>query len=98
MFIIKEGTPYLIYGDKAKKAKFSVNGLKVSENEEDIVDIKGEQKYTYDEVYKKLNVAYYNAIEMASKKKTIKPETKVKETKVEKENVESEKPEKTKNK
>ena len=63
MFIIKNGEAYLIDGKVAKKATFSVNELKVSDKEEDIVDIKGEQKYTYDEVYKKLNVAFFSSLE-----------------------------------
>lgn len=67
-FLIHNGIAYLIDGKVAKKATFSVDGaLQISETEEKNIEIKG-QKYTYDEVMKKLNVRYMVASQVEEEK------------------------------
>ena len=58
-YIIKDGNAYIIKGDKAHKVEFALDrSMKISTEKEDIIDVKGEKRYTYDQVLRKLNVEY----------------------------------------
>lgn len=57
MYLIENGKGYSINGDKAYKVTFGVEGkMKVDEN--DFIEVENQPKYTYDELIRKLNVAY----------------------------------------
>lgn len=57
MYIIENGSAYLIDGNKAYKVKFDLN-KSMTFDKENAIDVEGHQKYTYDEVLKKLNIDY----------------------------------------
>lgn len=57
MYIIENGSAYLIDGNKAYKIKFDLN-KNMTFDKENAIDVEGHQKYTYDEVLKKLNIEY----------------------------------------
>lgn len=57
MYLIEEGKAYFIKGDKAYKVSFDLNkNMKI--DEEDCIDVKNQPKYTYDVMYRKLNIEY----------------------------------------
>ena len=57
MYLIVNGKGYSINGDKAYKVTFGTEGkMKVDEN--DFIEVESQPKFTYDELIKKLNVAY----------------------------------------
>lgn len=57
MYLIVNGKGYSIKDDKAYKVTFGVEGkMKVDEN--DFIEVENQPKYTYDELIRKLNVAY----------------------------------------
>lgn len=57
MYLIVNGKGYSINGDKAYKVTFGTEGkMKVDEN--DFIEVENQPKYTYDELIRKLNVAY----------------------------------------
>jgi hypothetical protein len=57
MYLIVNGKGYSINGDKAYKVTFGTEGkMKVDEN--DFIEVGNQPKYTYDELIRKLNVAY----------------------------------------
>lgn len=66
MYIIEDGKAYQIKGEVAYQVKFDSDGKMTVEKEKEI-DAKDKQKYSYDEMYRKLNIKY--AIEMAKLKK-----------------------------
>jgi hypothetical protein len=57
MYLIVNGKGYSIKDDKAYKVTFGTEGkMKVDEN--DFIEVENQPKYTYDELIRKLNVAY----------------------------------------
>lgn len=57
MYLIVNGKGYSINGDKAYKVTFGTEGkMKVDEN--DFIEVENQPRYTYDELIRKLNVAY----------------------------------------
>lgn len=57
MYIIEEGKAYQISGDVAYQVMFDCNGsMKVDKEEK--IEAKNKPKYSYDEMFRKLNVAY----------------------------------------
>lgn len=57
MYLIENGKGYSIKDDKAYKVTFGTEGkMKVDEN--DFIEVENQPKYTYDELIRKLNVAY----------------------------------------
>ena len=57
MYIIDEGNAYFVKGDKAYLVTFEANQSEISEK--DFIEVKEQPQYTYDDVYKKLNIAYF---------------------------------------
>ena len=57
MYIIEQGKAYQVNGDVAYQVKFDSNGS-LSVDKESEIEVAGKPKYTYDEMYRKLNVAY----------------------------------------
>lgn len=57
MYIIEDGKAYQIDGDVAYKVKFDANGLMTIDKESKI-EVASKEKFTYDEMYRKLNVKY----------------------------------------
>ena len=57
MYIIEEGNAYFIKGDKAYLVTFGANQSGISEK--DFIEVKEQPQYTYDDVYRKLNIAYF---------------------------------------
>ncbi len=66
MFIIEEGKAYKVKGDVALRVKFDDEGKMIIDDKEQI-ETKGKSTSSYEEVYRRLNVAY--AIEVAKLKK-----------------------------
>ena len=58
MFVIQEGFAYLIKDDKAFKVNFSLDG-KMQVSEDDFIEVKDQKSYSYDEMYRKLNIKYF---------------------------------------
>lgn len=58
MFIIKEGKGYKIVGDKAYEIEIGQNGQIVVTDKAIEIE-KSDVLYTYDEMYRKLNIAYF---------------------------------------
>lgn len=58
MYILEEGFAYLIKDDKAFKVNFSLDG-KMQVSEDDFIEVKDQKSYSYDEMYKKLNIKYF---------------------------------------
>lgn len=66
MYIIEDGKAYQINGEVAYQVKFDGEG-KMTVDKEKEIDAKDKQKYSYDEMYRKLNIEY--AIEMYNNQK-----------------------------
>lgn len=58
MFIIKEGNGYKVVDGKAYKIDFDKNGQIIVTDKETKID-GNETLYSYDEMYRKLNIAYF---------------------------------------
>lgn len=83
MFVIKNGYAYLIKENKAIKVEFDENEVLI-ETKEELENIKGLPRYTYQEVYKKLNVRYNSALkkeELAKAKEKAKVDEKINKNK-----------------
>ncbi len=66
MYIIEQGKAYQINGNVAYQVLFDCNGsMKIDKEKE--IEIEGKERYSFDEVYKKLNIDYL--IEQYSTKK-----------------------------
>lgn len=57
MYIIEDGIAYQINGDVACQVNFDIDGSLLV-NKDKTIKIEGKEKYTYNEMYAKLNVAY----------------------------------------
>ena len=57
MYIIEEGKPYIVKGDKAYGISFGDNG-KIVVNEEQEIELSSQKKLSYDEIVRKFNVGY----------------------------------------
>lgn len=57
MYIIEEGKAYFVEGDKAYLVNFGASKSEISKD--DFIEVEKQPQYTYDEVYRKLNVAYF---------------------------------------
>ena len=66
MYIIEEGKAYFVEGEVGYLANFDTTG-KMLIDKKDKIDVEGKTRYTYEEMYAKLNIAYM--IEQAKKKK-----------------------------
>ena len=66
MYIIEQGKAYQIEGDVAYQIKFDCNGS-MSIDKENEIEVENKTKYSYEEMYRKLNVEYM--IEQFSEKK-----------------------------
>ncbi len=66
MYIIEQGKAYQIDGDVAYQIKFGCDGS-MSIDKENEIEVENKPKYTYEEMYRKLNVEYM--IEQFSAKK-----------------------------
>lgn len=58
MFIIENNDAYIIDGNCAKLVQFTIDKEMEISDKDILEDIEGKQKYTYDEVLRKLNVDY----------------------------------------
>lgn len=58
MFVIQEGFAYLIKDDKAFKVNFSLDG-KMQVSDKEYIELKDQKTYSYDEMYRKLNIRYF---------------------------------------
>ena len=68
MYIIENGKAYLIDGEVGYLVNFGIDGKMVIDKE-NTIEIYGKVKYTYNEIYKKLNIAY--KIEEAKKQQAL---------------------------
>lgn len=66
MYIIEEGKAYFVEGDKAYLVNFGASKSEISKD--DFIEVEKQPQYTYDEVYRKLNVAYFLKQEENKKK------------------------------
>lgn len=57
MYLIEEGKAYFVKGDKAYEVSFDLD-KKMKIDEEKSIDVKNQPKYSYDVMYRKLNVDY----------------------------------------
>lgn len=57
MYIIEEGTPYIVKGDKAYGISFGDNGKTVI-NEKEEIEYSNQKKFSYDEIVRKFNVEH----------------------------------------
>ena len=57
MYIIEEGKPYIVKGDKAYGISFGDNG-KIVVNEEQEIELSSQKKLSYEEIVRKFNVEY----------------------------------------
>ena len=57
MYIIEEGKPYIVKGDKAYGISFGDNG-KIVVNEEQEIELSNQKTFSYDEIIRKFNVEY----------------------------------------
>lgn len=57
MYIIEEGKPYIVKGDKAYGISFGDNG-KIVVNEEQEIELSNQKKLSYEEIVRKFNVEY----------------------------------------
>lgn len=69
MYVIEDGKAYLVNGEVGCLINFDTNGKSFIEKDKTI-DIAGKERYTYDEMYRKLNIAYM--IEEAKRKNALK--------------------------
>ncbi len=69
MYIIENGKAYLVDGEVGYLANFDKTG-KMIINKEETIEADGKFKYTYDELYAKLNIAYL--MEEAKRKDALK--------------------------
>jgi hypothetical protein len=65
MYIIEEGRAYFVKGKKAYAISFNLD-KKMSIDEEESIDVKNQPKYSYDIMYRKLNIDYMIEQEKAS--------------------------------
>lgn len=68
MYIIENGKVYLINGEVGYLVNFNANG-KMNIDKENTIDVLGKVTYTYDEIYRKLNIA--QKIQQAKNKKLV---------------------------
>lgn len=66
-YIIENGKAYLVVGKEAYRVSFDKNGKMIA-NEKEIINVKGKNKYTYDELIRKFNVNLIIKKENAKKK------------------------------
>ena len=57
MYIIEQGKAYKIDGEVAYKVKFDSKGI-MNVDKEDEIKVEDKRKYTYEEMYRKLNVQF----------------------------------------
>ena len=65
MYIIEEGKAYFVKGKKAYAISFDLD-KKMSIDEEESIDVENQPKYSYDVMYRKMNVDYMVEQEKAS--------------------------------
>ena len=65
MYIIEEGKAYFVKGKKAYAISFDLD-KKMSIDEKDNIDVENQPQYSYDVMYKKMNIDYMIEQEKAS--------------------------------
>lgn len=65
MYIIEEGKAYFVKGKKAYAISFDLD-KKMSIDEEESIDVENQPQYSYDIMYKKMNIDYMIEQEKAS--------------------------------